>query len=431
MAETPIDEAPRPLKVPSTGSGAVIVEAILDAASELIVQGGYEHTTTNAVAKRAGISIGSLYQYFGDKHAIVAEIARRRERRGLEAARRRAAGSEGRDAKTVTSTWVDAALDPLHGDPALRRALLLEVPPIWVLDAKRGVDGGVERALVSVMRSLGDGLRAGDTELMAFVVHHAVEGVVEAVLRRRPAQLDDPRFHGELLRLAWHYAAPPGADLTPAPMPSRPRTLAEPRPTEPAPPPPAPKTKRARRTVERIVEATARVLTTEGYEGLKARRIADEAGLSPGAMYRHFPNVPAIVRELARRRETRTLERTSEALTEVAGAPLRETIEHVVRTVCGPIQGPPELRRALLTHVPHRWFADTRASITEGLRTALEPALFTRADEIRQGDIEWMGFLTAHAVSATVEAAVLQRPELLPEPLAAELSELVFRFLRR
>jgi AcrR family transcriptional regulator len=50
---------------------------ILHAAAELFAEAGYESATTNAIAARAEISIGSLYQYFPDKDAILQALADR------------------------------------------------------------------------------------------------------------------------------------------------------------------------------------------------------------------------------------------------------------------------------------------------------------------------------------------------------------------
>lgn len=53
------------------------VELILDTAAELFAEIGYEAATTNAIAERAAISIGSLYRYFPDKEAILGALAQR------------------------------------------------------------------------------------------------------------------------------------------------------------------------------------------------------------------------------------------------------------------------------------------------------------------------------------------------------------------
>lgn len=63
--------------VPKTSRGEKRVLLILDAAAQVIAEVGYEAATTNAIAKRAGTSIGSLYQFFPNKEALVAELAKR------------------------------------------------------------------------------------------------------------------------------------------------------------------------------------------------------------------------------------------------------------------------------------------------------------------------------------------------------------------
>jgi AcrR family transcriptional regulator len=61
-------------RVPRQERSATTVEAILEAAGELITARGFRALTTKAVARRAGVSIGSLYQYFPNKAAILGRL---------------------------------------------------------------------------------------------------------------------------------------------------------------------------------------------------------------------------------------------------------------------------------------------------------------------------------------------------------------------
>src|ERR1700690_1873676 len=56
------------------------VEAVLDAVVRILKRGGIAAVTTNRVAEVAGVSIGSVYQYFPDKHAIFAALHERHVR---------------------------------------------------------------------------------------------------------------------------------------------------------------------------------------------------------------------------------------------------------------------------------------------------------------------------------------------------------------
>lgn len=59
------------MRVPQQTRSRALVARILDAAAELFANTGYEATTTNHIATSAGVSVGSLYQFFADKHAVL------------------------------------------------------------------------------------------------------------------------------------------------------------------------------------------------------------------------------------------------------------------------------------------------------------------------------------------------------------------------
>jgi len=106
---------------PRQARAEATVEAIFDATFQLLEAGGPERLTTNHIAQRAGVSIGTLYQYFGGKQQILAAMAQRR----AEAAR-------GRIAQTVIAAphlgsvrpIVQALMATFEGSPETRKALL-------------------------------------------------------------------------------------------------------------------------------------------------------------------------------------------------------------------------------------------------------------------------------------------------------------------
>src|SRR5690349_16861403 len=64
-------------RIPRQARAEETVAAILEGAAQILEGGGLAAFTTNAVAERAGVSIGTLYQYFPDKQAILRAIAER------------------------------------------------------------------------------------------------------------------------------------------------------------------------------------------------------------------------------------------------------------------------------------------------------------------------------------------------------------------
>lgn len=101
------------------------VEAILQAAAQVLVQHGEAGLTTNRVADRAGVSIGTLYQYFSDKQAIVAALVEAERARALAAieAWLEEAARTGLAPRAVAGGVVQRLLQSFAGDTPARRTL--------------------------------------------------------------------------------------------------------------------------------------------------------------------------------------------------------------------------------------------------------------------------------------------------------------------
>jgi AcrR family transcriptional regulator len=69
-----MERTKRPARPPQQVRSRRMVARLLDAAGELFLQRGYDKTTTNQIAEHAGVSIGSLYQFFPDKAAILGTL---------------------------------------------------------------------------------------------------------------------------------------------------------------------------------------------------------------------------------------------------------------------------------------------------------------------------------------------------------------------
>src|ERR1700678_1467335 len=104
------------------------VEAVLDAVVRILKRGGVEAVTTNRIAEVAGVSIGSGYQYFPDKHAIFAALHERHIReidRLVETKLMEHAASR---LDTLMRAMVEAMIDAHTPDPKLYELLSTEVP---------------------------------------------------------------------------------------------------------------------------------------------------------------------------------------------------------------------------------------------------------------------------------------------------------------
>jgi AcrR family transcriptional regulator len=103
-------EAARAVRHRRQARGKQRIEQILEAAAEVFAERGYEAATTNAIAGAAGISPGSLYQFFGNKDEIVRALA---ERYATELAAAHADAFDGDTTSLSTTDLVERVLTPL------------------------------------------------------------------------------------------------------------------------------------------------------------------------------------------------------------------------------------------------------------------------------------------------------------------------------
>ncbi|WP_439897140.1 TetR/AcrR family transcriptional regulator, partial [Cronobacter sakazakii] len=112
-----------PRKAPRQARSRALVEAIIEATARIFEREGAAACTTNAVAETAGVSIGSLYQYFPNRHALTAALVAREHESLLSAMQHAAARPDPADR---LSGMVDAAVDYEFARPALARTLDLQ-----------------------------------------------------------------------------------------------------------------------------------------------------------------------------------------------------------------------------------------------------------------------------------------------------------------
>lgn len=104
-----------------------VVEALLEATGQVIVERGLEHLTTIHVAARAGVSIGSLYQYFENKEALIAALLDRLTMELGEVVNRTVSPLLSTDVRTLVNRLLHAAVEFI----GQREGLYLELLRNW------------------------------------------------------------------------------------------------------------------------------------------------------------------------------------------------------------------------------------------------------------------------------------------------------------
>lgn len=173
----------QPRKRPRQQRAAATWAAILDAAAQLFQAHGYIATTTNRVAERAGVSIGSLYQYFPNKDALLLALAERHIGQALDRLARVFVELEQEkpDLDGTLNRLIDAAVSLHEADPAMHRLLFDQTPRSPdTAAALRRLEALLASAVAAQLRRLGAGGRHPETRALLLVqgleaqVHGAV-----------------------------------------------------------------------------------------------------------------------------------------------------------------------------------------------------------------------------------------------------------------
>ena len=126
----------RPRKVPRQQRALETRARILDAARAVFQEHGYAHGTTNRIAEAAGLSVGSLYQYFPNKDAILVELVDLHIAAGTDAvvaALASTARARGDESASLDDSASPDGSASLQGAPSLQGAASLDPVPSAVL----------------------------------------------------------------------------------------------------------------------------------------------------------------------------------------------------------------------------------------------------------------------------------------------------------
>jgi AcrR family transcriptional regulator len=198
-------------KTPKQARAQATVEAILTATAELLVDLGYERTTTNAIARRAGVSIGSLYQYFPNKEALFTALCDQHMTEMTTLLLGEIATLRGRPLDEAIRPLVKALLRAHAVAPALHRVFIEQVPRITGLERVQQVDRMLVDILSTELARRPEKLRPRDLELAVFILVHSVQAVTHAAILERPDALADDALADEISAMVLRYllAEPP------------------------------------------------------------------------------------------------------------------------------------------------------------------------------------------------------------------------------
>ena len=192
-----------PRKRPRQARAIATVTAILDAAARILTEDGYAAASTNRIAERAGVSIGSLYEYFPGKEAIFAEL---RRREGQKFYRELIAEPRPQQPRAAIRHIVRSRLNWMRRNPALYAALETEVPRSAIAEDEAAIFDDFLGISVTFLEAHRETLRPeADLRFLAEFLMHTVSATANTYGLRAPDQLDDPQLEQAMIEMVERY----------------------------------------------------------------------------------------------------------------------------------------------------------------------------------------------------------------------------------
>ncbi len=193
-----------PRKSPVQARSAASVDAILVATIQVLLQLGKERLTTTNVAQRAGVSVGTLYQYFPNKSALLQAALKRHLEEVTLAVEGVCREQRGASLRQMATALITAFLEAKMRDPKASVALYAVSSDLDGAKIVQQTGGRSNKAIVGMLRSAREPLTT-DPELVASMLQGAMVGVSRRLLEAEAPEKQLDTLRQELVFFACAY----------------------------------------------------------------------------------------------------------------------------------------------------------------------------------------------------------------------------------
>lgn len=179
---------PTPRKAPRQARSQHMVEQILQATARILEERGYAGMNTNAVAARAGVSVGSVYQYFPNKDSLITALHERHGAQMYAAIDAVLAGAAARTLREHLAAMVHAWLAAHQVEPELHKVLEKEFPFFDAPTQDSPADNNSFQRILHMLEAHRDEIGQPDLDLATWVLLRMMESLVHAAVMDAPAR---------------------------------------------------------------------------------------------------------------------------------------------------------------------------------------------------------------------------------------------------
>jgi AcrR family transcriptional regulator len=194
-----------PRKLPKQDRSKVTVEAILEATTRILVEEGYENANTNRIAERAGISIGSLYQYFPNKESLMTALMEQHAREMAELVETKLNCLFDSPLEIVIPAIIKAVVAAHAIDPRLHQVLSEEIPRSERSPQMHKADERITELLHAYLARWRDKISPQNFDLTVFILSRTVDALCHAAVIEHPKFVSDSQFECEVSNMLLSY----------------------------------------------------------------------------------------------------------------------------------------------------------------------------------------------------------------------------------
>lgn len=181
----------KPRKNASQERSRATVDALIEATARILVREGFDKASTNRIADVAGVSVGSLYQYFPSKESLVAAVIDRHRQAIMQTVRGELADAMSQPVEQAVRTLVAVAVKAHRVDPRLHRVLAEQIPRVGKLESVETFDRENFVLFRNYLEAHRDKLSVDDLELASFVCVTSIEALTHNAVLHHPKTLSD------------------------------------------------------------------------------------------------------------------------------------------------------------------------------------------------------------------------------------------------
>jgi len=191
-------------KKPVQARSEQTVLAILTATIQVLLIAGLERLTTTRVSERAGVSVGTLYQYFPNKESLLATVLERHLLAVVEAVEGACASSKGKSAEAMATAVVGAFVAAKFESVATSMALYSVASEVQGAAIVARMSRQSQIALCDMLATAAD-VRFSDLGTISFVIGTAVVGPVQSLLSAGTAPIEVHALRAHLTSMVTAY----------------------------------------------------------------------------------------------------------------------------------------------------------------------------------------------------------------------------------